>query len=104
MKSHSRVISPKGKYKFEFEQALKNAGGRCQAFPKWKDGPTSVRCTAKATEVLDEVSTDETAARTVSHKYIAVCTQCRIAGTGSTPAERGARTKDLNKRQGALFS
>lgn len=102
MKGFTRVISKKGKYKFEFEQALKNAGGRCQAFPKWAAGPTPVRCLAEATEVLDEVS-PEGESRIPSHKYIAVCESCRIAGMGSTSAERGARTKAAKAAQKGLF-
>lgn len=87
-----RVLAPTGKHAFEVRQALANAGGRCQAYPRYAPGPTPVRCDAPATDVVEE--TGPTGLR-----YLAMCRACRLAGVGASSAERREKTKAFRARQ-----
>jgi hypothetical protein len=91
-----RVITPKGKCRFEFDAAMKTALGRCQAFPKFDVDGLPLQCDARAVDVVEEIAPNGT-------RFIAMCRACRLAGIGSSSTERGQRTKAFKARQNLAF-
>lgn len=84
----ARVVNPKGKFRLEWDMAMSRANRRCQSWCRYDE-----RCLDVATEVIAEDGV-----------YTAVCHECRLAGAGLTPGERGARTKSNRAKQLELFS